>query len=397
MKGITFGVFDGLHQGHLNILEKAGKKCKLIVGVSSDEYVRDVKGVKTMFNYNHRAKLVSSLKFVWKVVKQEQGSKEKLVKKHKPDVIFVGTDWRGKDWDGAKLGIPVKYIKHTEGISSSQMRLSVDTEKMKTDTTFIIKTFKRYNCLENLLRSLKKHYPENRILIADDSDDFNAHFYFKWKKRLNLEVLRLPFDTGLSYGRNGLVERVKTPYILLLDDDFIFTEETKIEKFYKVIRSDDKIGVVGGLCVEGKKEYHYEFEMKYEKGILSEISDGNKYRMINGVKAKPTGSVLNFALFRTAVFKDILWDEKLKLSEHQDFYFRWRKTDWKIYYTPEVRVIHDKDRPVGYKEYRARSKQYQFEMFKKNKIIRLNKFSGVVYERKEDGLIKYKTFKKYED
>jgi glycerol-3-phosphate cytidylyltransferase len=148
MKGITFGVFDGLHQGHLNILEKAGKKCKLIVGVSSDEYVRDVKGVKTMFNYNHRAKLVSSLKFVWKVVKQEQGSKEKLVKKHKPDVIFVGTDWRGKDWDGAKLGIPVKYIKHTEGISSTQMRLSVDTEKMKTDTTFIIKTFKRYNCLE---------------------------------------------------------------------------------------------------------------------------------------------------------------------------------------------------------------------------------------------------------
>jgi glycerol-3-phosphate cytidylyltransferase len=259
--------------------------------------------------------------------------------------------------------------------------------------TFIIKTFKRYNCLNNLLFSIKKYYPNNKIIIADDNNAFNNRFYIKWKKVLDLEVIRLPYDKGVSYGRNRMVEKVKTPYTLLLDDDFIFTEETKIEKFYKVIDSNKKIGVVGGLCLVNNKEQHYEFLMDFKDGILIENNDGDNYEDINGVKAKKTDVVLNFGLFRTELFKDVKWDDELKIAEHLDFYIKLKKTDWEVYYTPEVKIIHDKILVPEYKEFRLRSSEYQLKMFKKNKIKKLIKINGTVCELKNNNILKYKIFR----
>ena len=122
--GIAWGVWDGFHQGHLNILKKASKQCdELIVGVSTDEYVKQKKGVKTLFNYEHRKDVLNSLDFVNKVIPQDQiNTKQKAVNKYKPDYIFVGDDWKGKNWDGEKLGVPVKYIKYTKGVSSTKLK-----------------------------------------------------------------------------------------------------------------------------------------------------------------------------------------------------------------------------------------------------------------------------------
>lgn len=264
---------------------------------------------------------------------------------------------------------------------------------MVSKITFGIKTFKRYDCLNTLLKSIQRFYPKAKIIITDDSDNFNKNFYTIWKRELNVKVVKMPFDSGLSAGRNKMVELCDTEYFLLLDDDFIFTEETNIEKFFNIIESDKKIGVVGGCCIENNKDVHYEHLIEIKNGILYQLFDGDNWEDIKGIKAKQTGCVLNFGLFRTKMFKDILWDENLKLAEHTDFYIRMLDTKWKTYYTPEVKIIHTRYRQDNnYKQYRARGLKYSIMMFKKHKIKKQITINGVITELSGDRLINKRLF-----
>ena len=265
------------------------------------------------------------------------------------------------------------------------------------EITFIIKTFKRYECLDNLLRSIKRFYPTAKVLIADDNHkyEYDCRLYLKWKKRLDLEVIRLPFDSGLSAGRNAMVDKAKNPFILLLDDDFVFTEQTDINKFYKILKSDKEIGIVGGSCIEGDKEVHYECNLDFNNGVLKQISDGDKWKLVDGVKAKKTQCVLNFFLARKRCLKENAWDNNLKLGEHTDFFLRLSRTNWQVYYTPEVKIVHDKNRNIGdYAEFRNRGFDYTIDMFKKNKIQKMISITGAVKELQQNGMKKYKIFNK---
>lgn len=258
------------------------------------------------------------------------------------------------------------------------------------DITFGIKTFQRYDSLRDLFKSIEYYYPKAKIIVADDSEKIDTLFYVAWKKKLDITLLKMPFDSGLSAGRNLMVEHCKTDYFLLLDDDFVFTEETKIEKFYEIIKSNKKIGLVGGLCLESGREIHYEHKLEIKDGILYQQYDGDNWEEINGIQAKKTGCVLNFGLFRTALFKDIKWDNNLKLSEHTDYFLRFPKK-WLIYYTPEVRVIHAKNRlDIDYAKYRRRGTYYSTLMFKKHKIKKQISITGSVTELRGDRFVIYK-------
>ena len=69
------------------------------------------------------------------------------------------------------------------------------------DTTILIKTFERPGCLAALLDSLEKIETACPILVADDGEDKSAHVC---EGRRNVEYLSMPFDSGLSGGRNFL-------------------------------------------------------------------------------------------------------------------------------------------------------------------------------------------------
>lgn len=124
-KGITFGAFEILHAGHYNIIKKAKEQCeKLIVCLSSDEYIEKVKGHKTVISLKTRKIIIKAIlgpedRIDTQSIKQD---KKKLVAKHRPDVIFVGSDWTPATFGGEGLGIPVIYIHRTPGISSTGLR-----------------------------------------------------------------------------------------------------------------------------------------------------------------------------------------------------------------------------------------------------------------------------------
>lgn len=124
--GYTQGTFDLFHVGHLNLLENAKKNCDyLIVGVNSDKLVLDYKNKVVKTNQYDRARIISNLKFVDKVVICNTLNKEEIYSKLKFDAIFIGDDWKGNErWIETekkleKYNVPVVYLKHTDGISTT--------------------------------------------------------------------------------------------------------------------------------------------------------------------------------------------------------------------------------------------------------------------------------------
>jgi len=135
IKGYTAGVFDMFHIGHLNVIRNAKKQCDyLIVGVSTDEVVRENKHKNTVIPYSDRAAIVKAIKYVDEVIPQESydiEGKIRVAKEKKIDVMFVGSDWKGTEkWNAierelAEIGVKVVYLPHTDGISSTILREKV--------------------------------------------------------------------------------------------------------------------------------------------------------------------------------------------------------------------------------------------------------------------------------
>jgi glycerol-3-phosphate cytidylyltransferase len=126
--GYTTGVYDMFHIGHLNILKRAKEQCDfLIVGVTTDELV-SYKNKQTLIPHNERMAIVESVKYVDKVVTQENMNKMAAWKKYKFDAIFVGSDWKGTEkWNEferqfSAVGVDIVYFPYTKGTSSTQLR-----------------------------------------------------------------------------------------------------------------------------------------------------------------------------------------------------------------------------------------------------------------------------------
>lgn len=119
---LTYGTFDLLHAGHLNLFERLRKMGdRLIVGVSTDEFNAG-KGKRTLIPYADRARLVGALACVDLVVPEERWEqKANDVVKYDVDVFGMGSDWTG-EFDELKEYCEVVYLSRTDGISSSQIK-----------------------------------------------------------------------------------------------------------------------------------------------------------------------------------------------------------------------------------------------------------------------------------
>mgnify|MGYP000027266368 FL=1 len=138
--GYTTGVFDMFHIGHLNILRRAKEQCEyLIVGVSTDEVVKEYKHKTPVIPFKERIDIISELRCVDKVVVQSNMDKLKAWENYHFDVLFHGSDWKNSamyDEIEKKLkihGVDVVYLPHTEGVSSTLLSEKFETRIVSDD------------------------------------------------------------------------------------------------------------------------------------------------------------------------------------------------------------------------------------------------------------------------
>lgn len=121
---ITYGTFDLLHYGHINLLRRAKALGDyLIVVISSDEFNWNAKHKKCYFTYEQRKALVEAVRYVDLVIPEESWEqKRKDMHEYHIDTFVMGDDWKGKFDFLKEEGVEVVYLPRTPEISSSQIK-----------------------------------------------------------------------------------------------------------------------------------------------------------------------------------------------------------------------------------------------------------------------------------
>ena len=120
---ITYGTFDLLHYGHINLLRRAKALGDyLVVALSTDEFNWNGKQKKCYFTYEKRKQLLEAIRYVDLVIPEENWEQKKSdVKEYNIDTFVMGDDWKGK-FDFLKPYCEVVYLERTPEISTTQIK-----------------------------------------------------------------------------------------------------------------------------------------------------------------------------------------------------------------------------------------------------------------------------------
>ncbi|MCB7302613.1 glycerol-3-phosphate cytidylyltransferase [Bariatricus massiliensis] len=128
---ITYGTFDLLHYGHINLLRRAKELGDyLIVVLSSDEFNLKEKNKKCYFTYEQRKMLLESIRFVDLVIPENNWEQKRTdVHEYYIDTFVMGDDWRGKFDFLEEEGVKVVYLPRTPEISTTQIKADLNVKK----------------------------------------------------------------------------------------------------------------------------------------------------------------------------------------------------------------------------------------------------------------------------
>lgn len=121
---ITYGTFDLIHYGHINLLKRAKELGDyLVVCLSTDEFNMNEKNKKSYFSYEVRKQLLESIRYVDLVIPETSWEQKKTdIHEYHIDVFVMGDDWEGKFDYLKEEGCEVVYLPRTPEISSSQIK-----------------------------------------------------------------------------------------------------------------------------------------------------------------------------------------------------------------------------------------------------------------------------------
>jgi glycerol-3-phosphate cytidylyltransferase len=128
---ITYGTFDLLHYGHINLLRRAKQLGDyLVVCLSTDEFNNREKNKKTYFSYNERKQLLEAIRYVDLVIPEESWEQKKsdIVMYH-IDVFVMGDDWKGK-FDFLDDKCEIVYLPRTEEISTTKIKDDLQSKRI---------------------------------------------------------------------------------------------------------------------------------------------------------------------------------------------------------------------------------------------------------------------------
>jgi hypothetical protein len=239
------------------------------------------------------------------------------------------------------------------------------------DVTLLIKTFERIECLRSLLSSIRSTgYDCCPILIADDSrEPYREAILAEFGDMVN-EYMILPFDSGLSKGRNKLVDRVRTPYFVLNDDDFIYDDRTNLHWAYHQLKNTN-FELLGGPVYEPYAVEWPNISLRQPRKFAGSLLRSLR-RLMERVGGKrevavetfgaiethdqivniqflsheqtvtPCDFTLNFFMADTSAVRQKVggWDPDLKVAEHWEFFYRGKQNELTVGFTTQFGCRH---------------------------------------------------------
>lgn len=208
--------------------------------------------------------------------------------------------------------------------------------RLRDLVTIATKTFLRPQKLKIMLRSLREYYPDLTVIVADDSkdplkiDDSHVEHYV------------MPFGKGWFAGRNLAISQVTTKYVLWVDDDFLFTNQTKIERLVDVLEKTE-LDLVGGSVLGN------EFQFKL---LLEQSEDGDcihqrpgSFGPLDGFPGcVVTSGVVNFFLAHAERLLRVGFDPRLQRVAHSEFFIDGLGTLF-VGSCPDVMISHQSRSP----------------------------------------------------
>jgi len=232
------------------------------------------------------------------------------------------------------------------------------------DCQVLIKSFRRFRALAACVRSIRRSYPTLEILVADDSwrrpDDYPDYFW-KTVRAPGVRAFMLPFDSGLAFGRNWLVEHASARYVLLADDDFLFTDQTLLERFVDVLNCDAQIDAVAGVldwAGSGLSNWTGDLVLRPAAGGKQRATVGplrSPWQTVGDTRYRRTDICWNFFLARRQFLLECPWDPQFKISrEHLDWLLTVKQHGGRLAFTPQVIARHVRQTGRGYDRFRHR-------------------------------------------
>ncbi len=238
----------------------------------------------------------------------------------------------------AKLRCPKQFEKIVPTIKERKSKVAIG-----------IKTFMREESLFKTLDSIEKHFPyPYRFYIADDGDISEEKEYrYQQLEIQGHMIIRLPFNSGISLGRNMITKKAKEDYILITDDDISLNDSESIERMKKILDSKEDIGLCAGMIHQengdpfGGKDYSRGLRLEIDKNVLFRHRSEGNLSKLDGTLFNYADQVVNFFLAKKEIFNDICWDDRIKIEyEHMDFFLNLKKTRWKATVCLNTKLTH---------------------------------------------------------
>ncbi|KAJ3196273.1 hypothetical protein HK101_009538 [Irineochytrium annulatum] len=258
-------------------------------------------------------------------------------------VYLVGDYADARDTIRVQMFVGNQFNVLSEADGEDGVSLAIPVYNVNALATIMVKTMSRIDKVFQLVRSAAVHYPNISIIVTDDGPDSDK--YEKEGPKRGLYYLPLPYDVGLSAGRNRMVSRVKTEYVLTLDDDFILESDSVIEQLIHALEIPDAHGRTFDIAAAKNPADEGRFELDFcgimtvtpSKALTLGPGDHGTHQGCHHVDFVP-----NLFVARTALLRDRLkWDELLKLGEHEDFFFRAKSLGVRTLTCPGVAFHHE--------------------------------------------------------
>ncbi|XP_002741266.1 beta-1,4 N-acetylgalactosaminyltransferase 2-like [Saccoglossus kowalevskii] len=223
--------------------------------------------------------------------------------------------------------------------------------------TVVVKTFERYNAVTRFVKSVNQFYPEMTIIVADDSETpqkINGS---------NIKHYIMPHAEGASAGRNLALSQVRTKYFLYCDDDFVFTNGTKLENFINKFENPKvKLDVIGGTFGDERgKSKQSCFGCRTILWYTGD-QDGDCFIRHGGHKYHPipeypncymADAITMFFMARTEAFRRGVFDPEYERVGHTEYFIN-RLGKIRLASCNDVNILHSRLANPTYNKYRGR-------------------------------------------